>query len=216
LIHLIAYITLAVIWALITWIGELWLAAVFHGLSRLAYVGFVGGALWVQDHHRLYTRKFGIEEGFRRFRSVASVIMNNDGVSLAMLVWVTRGTFSGDLPLWGHLLIGGLLVLVGVDIKVWARQAIGDRGYYWYDFFAPSEEAEYTTDGPYRWMSNPMYTVGYAHTYGIALALASLPGLFAAVFDHISILVFWWLVERPHYKRLYIVESETATVGTGA
>src|ERR1051325_5449318 len=57
--------------------------------------------------------------------------------------------------------------------------------------------------GPYRWLRNPMYTVGYVQTYGLALLVASLPGLVAAVFSQGAIVAFYRLVERPHYQRLY-------------
>ena len=48
-----------------------------------------------------------------------------------------------------------------------------------------------------------MYTVGYVQTYGLALLVASLPGLVAAVFSQGAIVAFYRLVERPHYQRLY-------------
>src|SRR5437588_10117553 len=48
-----------------------------------------------------------------------------------------------------------------------------------------------------------MYTVGYLQTYGVALLVASLPGLVAAVFSQGAIVAFYRLVERPHYQRLY-------------
>src|SRR5205823_10694441 len=60
-----------------------------------------------------------------------------------------------------------------------------------------------TIAGPYRWLRNPMYTVGYLQTYGLALLVASLPGLVAAVFSQGAIVAFYRLVERPHYQRLY-------------
>ena len=62
------------------------------------------------------------------------------------------------------------------------------------------------TTGPYRWFRNPMYTVGYAHAYGFALAFLSWPGLLAALCDQVAILVFHLAVERPHVKAVYLAE----------
>jgi protein-S-isoprenylcysteine O-methyltransferase Ste14 len=56
--------------------------------------------------------------------------------------------------------------------------------------------------GPYRFLSNPMYTIGYLQTYGVALIVGSWPGLVAAVFAHVSILLFHFLIEKPHFERL--------------
>src|SRR2546430_13864094 len=48
-----------------------------------------------------------------------------------------------------------------------------------------------------------MYTVGYLQTYGVALLVASAPGLAAAAFSQAAIIAFYRLVERPHHQRLY-------------
>ena len=46
-----------------------------------------------------------------------------------------------------------------------------------------------------------MYTVGYLQTYGFALVTRSWPGLAAALIDHVAILLFYRLVEKPHFER---------------
>jgi protein-S-isoprenylcysteine O-methyltransferase Ste14 len=117
--------------------------------------------------------------------------MNNDGVSFVLLCAATRGTYHQAIAL------GVILVGVGVGTKLWARATLGSDAYYWYDFFAPAR-TELTRRGPYRWLHNPMYTVGYLQTYGLALIAGSLPGLVASAFDQLAILVFHRLVEHPH------------------
>ena len=64
---------------------------------------------------------------------------------------------------------------------------------------APLEPAA----GPYRYFRNPMYTVGNLQLWGLALGVASFPGLGAALFDHVAILVFNQVVEQPHVNRRY-------------
>src|SRR2546429_551970 len=56
--------------------------------------------------------------------------------------------------------------------------------------------------GPYRFLRNPMYTVGYLQTYGFALVTRSWPGLAAALIDHVAILLFYQLVEKPHFEKV--------------
>ena len=48
-----------------------------------------------------------------------------------------------------------------------------------------------------------MYTVGYVQVWAFPLLILSGPGLIAGLFAHTSILLFWWLVERPHTRSLY-------------
>lgn len=178
------------------------LAFGYHLASRMAYVVWVGRALHQQDHHRRFTRDTGVEAGFLRFRRTASTLMNNDGVSFVVLVLLTRDTMTIGLPRWLVLLGGGLLVLAGAGVKLWAAASLGGRAYYWYNFFDPDAPVPVRSPGPYRFIRNPMYTLGYLQTYGLAILFGSLPALIASGFDQIAVLVFNHVVERPHYARL--------------
>jgi protein-S-isoprenylcysteine O-methyltransferase Ste14 len=173
----------------------------YHLASRLAYVLYIGVALSRQDRTGVFTRRFGSEGGFRRFRQLAATFMYNDAGSFVVLCIVSRGTLSADLPRGALVGAGALLVLAGVSIKFWAAATLGGGAYYWRNFFAPGEWDGPSTAGPYRFLKNPMYTVGYLPTYGFALVMGSLLGLGAAVVDHIAILAFYRLVEKPHFEK---------------
>jgi protein-S-isoprenylcysteine O-methyltransferase Ste14 len=183
---------------------SLWgsLAFCYHLASRMAYVVWVGRALHQQDHGRRFTRDAGAEAGFLRFRRTASTLMNNDGVSFAVLVLLTRDTMTIDLSRGMVLVGGGLLVLAGAGIKLWAAASLGGKAYYWYNFFDPEAPLAPRSPGPYRFIRNPMYTLGYLQTYGLAVMFGSLPALIASGFDQIAVLIFNHVVERPHYARL--------------
>ncbi len=173
----------------------------YHLISRLAYVVGVGVALTKQEREQFFTRRYGVDEGFRRFRRLAATLMNNDAVSFFVLCVITRGTTTAGLPAAVMIALGWVFVVVGIGTKVWAARRIGP-GYYWRNFFAPGTSVAPDPPGPYRYMKNPMYTVGYSHMYGFALMMGSLPGLLAAAFDQTSIMVFYYLVEKPHYETL--------------
>jgi len=178
------------------------LAVVYHLVSRLAYAVGVGMALRRQDRDQIFTRRHGPEAGFRRFRRTASIVMNNDAVSFVVLCLVTRGTLD---PPWSwslSLAAGVLLVFLGVSIKLWAAARLGAAAYYWHNFFVPGELVAPNPPGPYRFLKNPMYTLGYLHAYGFALATESGLGLIAAVFDQAAILAFHHWVEKPHFETL--------------
>ena len=180
-------------------------AAVFlyAALSRLAYVLFVGIALRRQERDAIYTRRYGAEEGFRRFRRIASLTMNNDAVAFILLCLVTRDTLILAVPRAIVIAVGAVLAIVGVGIKLWAARTLDSNAYYWHNFFAPAAAPGPVSTGPYRFASNPMYMIGYLQTYGLALIMGSLPGLVAAAFAQAAILTFYFVVEKPHFERLH-------------
>ena len=171
-------------------------------LSRLAYVVGIGVALVRQDRYQVFTRDRGIDEGFRFFRRWASVVMDNDAVALVVLCVVTRETLHVGVQRWVLVVVGVVFIVAGAAVKIWARARLGHKGYYWHNFFEPADMKPLGPPGPYRYLDNPMYTVGYLPAYGLALVFASLPGLIAAGFAQAAILVFHQVVERPHYERL--------------
>ena len=92
--------------------------------------------------------------------------------------------------------------MAGAGIKLWAAASLGGKAYYWYNFFDPEAPVAARAPGPYRFIRNPMYTLGYLQTYGLAILFGSLPALIASGFDQVAVLVFNHVVERPHYARL--------------
>ena len=172
-------------------------------LSRLAYVLFVGWALRRQEKDGAYTARFGRAEGFRRFRRTASIVMNHDALVFVVLCVATRNTWHLGLPTVATVTVGAFLVIVGLGTKLWAARTLGSNAYYWHNFFDPDAAIGPVSTGPYRFLSSPMYTIGYLHTYGLALMLRSLPGFIAALFLQAAILAFHYLIEKPHFERLH-------------
>ena len=177
------------------------LALALHLASRLAYVLYVGLALRRQERTAYFTRRYGLEQGFRRFRRAAAVLMSSDAVSFVALCVVSRNTLAIGAPRGVVIAAGVVLVLVGVLTKAWAAATLGGRAYYWSNFFGPADRTAPSVAGPYRFFKNPMYTVGYLQVYGLALVAGSLPGLAAALFDQAAILAFYRTVEKPHFDR---------------
>ena len=178
------------------------LAIAYAVASRLSYVGWVGYALRRQDRDAHYTTVDGVEGGYRKFRRRATILMRNDAISIIAVCVVTRYDPALSLPRPILFVAGAVLAAIGLGVKRWAARTLGDSAYYWHNFFAPGEHVAPDPPGPYRYLRNPMYTVGYLHAYGLALALGSVAGLAIASFDQIAILMFHRLVEKPHYDRL--------------
>jgi protein-S-isoprenylcysteine O-methyltransferase Ste14 len=184
-----------------------WMAISYFLVSRLAYVIGVGIALSRQHRHEYFSRRYGAEAGFLRFRRAASLLMNNDGVAFIIVCIATAHTLHPEMPAPVRVGLGAALALIGVGSKVWAARTLGGRAYYWHNFFVPKPCVPLDPPGPYRYLKNPMYTVGYLQTYGLALVLGSLPGLLAAAFAQASILAFHNLVEKPHFELLTRADS---------
>jgi phosphatidylethanolamine N-methyltransferase len=179
------------------------IAASFHLASRLAYVIGVGVALTLEDRHQALTRDDGPDLAFKKFRRVAATLMIVDCASFILLCIATPRTLPIHLPTALLIVTGGVLVVLGAWMKTWAAVRIGFRACYWHNFFFPCDpRAQLDPPGPYRFLKNPMYTLGYAYTYGLALIFGSLPGLLFAAFDQAAILAFYHIVEKPHFEQL--------------
>lgn len=186
-----------------------WLWLAYTAVSRLAYVLFVGAALRREERDQHYARTFGVDAGYRRFRRTAAIIMNHDAVAFFLCCVLTRNTLRLPISSAVAISVGVLLAIVGFGTKFWAARTLGSDAYYWRNFFAPEESRGPEVRGPYRYFKNPMYTVGYLQTYGLALIFASLPGLIAAAFLQISIVAFYHIIEKPHFQRLHPSSPKT-------
>ena len=162
----------------------------------------VGTILLRQDRSRWFTHRYGLERGYLKFRSIASTLMNLDAVLFIAVCMLTRGTLETPWPAIVRVVIGVVGIVIGVGTKLWARHALGPDLYYWRDFFAPEENRAGDATGPYKYLDNPMYTIGYLHAFGLALVFDSAPGLVLAAFMQLAVLLFYRVVERPHFQRL--------------
>jgi len=85
----------------------------------------------------------------------------------------------------------------------------GEFHWYWGDFFfLRMGNVELSLTGVFGMLPHPMYTVGYAWTYGCAVLARSYTVFACAMTFHLSQLLFLMLVEVPHVERLYSHESE--------
>src|SRR5437773_787451 len=85
-------------------------------LSRLAYVLFVGITL---------NREKREASEFRRFRRVASIVMNNDAAAFILLCVLTRNTLALPVSTTVSVITGAALVLVGLGTQLWAARTLG-------------------------------------------------------------------------------------------
>ncbi len=190
-------------------------ALAFALASRFAYAGFLVVALRRQDRDAWFTRRFGVEGGYARFRAAALLLMHNDAVAIALACWAGRGSLEGPVPPWVAVAAGLALCAIGIGVKTWATRSLPEGSFTWRSFFVPSRETRWVAAGPYLWMRNPMYTLGYLHAWGFALLTRSVPGLAAAAAAHAGILLVHAWAERPHTERMRRRTGEGGSDGPG-
>jgi protein-S-isoprenylcysteine O-methyltransferase Ste14 len=187
--------------AILTW-GSLELAIAYFAVSRLAYIGYAAHTLRNAPVPADGVPREVRETAWRRFSNRVSWLMDNDAVAICTLVVATRGTFDVGMQLWVAIVCGVGLCVVGISVKMWAGAHLPEGSYHWRDFFLP-EDTHFSASGPYRFFSNPMYTLGYAHAYGVALAWLSFYGILAAAVAQATILALNAFVEQPHFRRTH-------------
>ena len=186
----------------VLWTDLLSVALVWFAASRLTYVGYAAATLVARDRRPLPPESARL--AWDRFRGVAEWLMWNDAVAFSAVVLQSRGSL--DLSPWVAIPAGVALFALGVGVKTWAARSISRGGYYWRDFFLPAEAPPVAT-GPYRFLAHPMYTLGYAHVYGVALVFRSTPALLCGVLAQASMLCLEGFVEAPHFARTYAHRS---------
>ena len=198
----------------VVWFNSAEAACALFIASRLSYVFFTGLSL------RAQARRLGREteaEGFGRFAVFHRRVLryqNIDGMFTVTLAVVTRHTMDVDVSPWVTWSAGVAVVVVGFAVKGWAVRTLGVGSYTWQDFFVPKAKFEPCRRGPYRVMKDPMYTIGYLQTYGMALALLSWPAMLAAIFSQAAILTMNHVVEKPHFNGLCQRASQAAAKET--
>lgn len=138
------------------------------------------------------------------FRALSMLILSNDGCSYIILTLACFNPISSaSLP---QLLVCFPVGLALIGFSFWskasAHHVLGDYAWYWGDFFFTLDQ-HLTFDGVFELFPHPMYTVGYAAYYGVALICRSYTLLAVSLAAHIMQLSFLALVEEPHIKMIY-------------
>jgi protein-S-isoprenylcysteine O-methyltransferase Ste14 len=201
LAHACRHVPVLVLGGALVATGSPLLACVAYAACRLGYVLYV--YLSLRSAERRSARPAAAADAdWRRFRARASWIMDADAATFAALCIVTLDTVDFPAPRWVPVAFGALLFALGLWVKAWSAQSLPEGEYFWRSIFVRAAPNGLSARGPYRWLSDPMYTIGYAHAYGLALALLSLHGFVAAVAAQALILALNRIAERRHVERL--------------
>jgi len=155
--------------------------------------------------------RLGEERAFRAYETVAGLMFLNQGLGVGCMAALHVPRFEQAVPAPLVLAAGVVLFGVGLVVKLSATLAVGVDAYYFRDMFLGRPLAPACYGGPYRFLRNPMYSVGQLQGYGYALLYGSLPGLAAAAAGHLLIYAFYVVAERPFVRSTYIMPRPALT-----
>ncbi|KAF1831093.1 phosphatidylethanolamine N-methyltransferase [Decorospora gaudefroyi] len=137
------------------------------------------------------------------FRRLVDLILMCDFVSYCLFAVACFNRPPESWLLWAlRWTTGIILFLFNLWVKLDAHRVIGANSWYWGDFFYLIDQ-NLTFDGVFEMVPHPMYSVGYAGYYGIALMMASYKVLAISIVAHAAQFAFLSLVESPHIEKTY-------------
>ena len=149
--------------------------------------------------------KMGEDNAWGFFQMYAGCNYFNIGSGITAAAIYQQDAFALSTNLaWG---IAGILFLIGFGCKFWATWLVGSDVYYYKDLFYEKSHGEWCDKGIYKWFRNPMYGIGYLHSYSLAIIFGSYWGLAYAASCHVGIYIFHMIVEVPFIKRTYLTSD---------
>lgn len=147
--------------------------------------------------------RLGEEGAFKAYETLAGLMFLNQGLGVGCMAALHAPEIEMAVPAPLVLAAGILLFAMGLLVKLWATLTVGVDVYYFRDMFLGRPLAPAADRGPYRFLRNPMYSVGQLQGYGYALLFGSFPGIVAAGAGHLLIYAFYMFAERPFVRRIY-------------
>ncbi|MFI5166315.1 MAG: PEMT/PEM2 family methyltransferase [Thermoanaerobaculales bacterium] len=156
--------------------------------------------------------RLGEERAFRAYETLAGLMFLNQGLGVGCMAALHFERWEKAVPALLFLAAGVALFVVGLLVKLWATLTVGVDVYFFRDMFLGRPLAPASDGGPYRFLRNPMYSVGQLQGYGYALLYGSLPGFVAAAAGHVLIYAFYAVAERPFVRSKYTRSRTVQTI----
>jgi protein-S-isoprenylcysteine O-methyltransferase Ste14 len=158
--------------------------------------------------------RLGEERAFRTYETVAGLMFLNQGLGVGCMAALHVPSWEHVVPAPLFLAAGVALFVIGLVVKLWATLTVGVDVYFFRDMFLGRPLAPACDGGPYRFMRNPMYSVGQLQGYGYALLSGSIPGVVAAAAGHALIYAFYLAAERPFVRSTYILSRPVLRIAS--
>ncbi len=183
-------------------------AIIYFAISTVFYIGFIFFVLPQNGLRLKWIAAVGGEQAYLQYEGILAIAFFHNGVSLGFISQSSQGSCC-----WGHLSPLAILVpavilfLTGFIVKLWSAWLVGIPIYYWKDMFLGEKISDFVEAGPYKFLNNPMYGLGQIQVYAIALYYNSFYGLVFGALNQLLVFVFYFNVEKPFIKRMYLNKS---------
>ena len=148
--------------------------------------------------------RLGEERAFRAYETLTGLMFLNQGLGVGCMAALHVPRWEQMVPAPLVLAAAVALFALGLVVKGWATLTVGVDVYYFRDMFLGRPLAVACDGGPYRFLSNPMYSLGQLQGYGYALLYGSLPSVVAAAAGHVLIYAFYVVAELPFVRSNYV------------
>ncbi len=144
--------------------------------------------------------------GYEIYQSVTAILFFLSASGFTLLVNKSIGIlFPSFLENHTVLLFVGIpIILIGLVTNIWSALIIGIDVYYYKDLFLGRKVGEFSKEGPYNFLSNPMYSIGQASGYGTAILSASVPGIAFIFLNQVLMYIFYLTFEKPHIQKILL------------
>jgi len=151
-------------------------------------------------------KKFGEDLGYEIYQSLTAVLFFLSASGFALLVNKSFGILFPSFLENPVILsaVGIPVIMIGLITNIWSTLIVGIDVYYYKDLFLGRKISEFRKEGPYNFLSNPMYSVGQASGYGTAILSASLPGVAVIFLNQVLMYIFYLIFEKPHIKKILL------------
>jgi hypothetical protein len=147
---------------------------------------------------------FGEKKAYAYYEAVTGFLFFYRSTSFNLLVVQTAHSWAVfDLYQNTFIILAWIMIFVATVVNVWGTMIIGIDVYYYKDMFVQKPIGSFEVKGPFRYFSNPMYSIGQFNAYGLALLSGSTWGLLAAALNQVVMYVFYYACEKPHIERLF-------------
>lgn len=144
-------------------------------------------------------RTFSAEKALLIHRAIFNQLCFLYGSAVAAIATITPNTlFSANILL--VKVIGVVFMVVGFVSKALAVRAVGFGPYFYQEIFEHDTKFSFISSGIYKYIQNPMYSLGYLQGYGVCLYYNSKTALGVMIVSHILVYYFYLKVEKPYIK----------------
>ena len=175
-------------------------AAAYFATATVMHYAYLFGMFRTGGWSLRLRARHGDERGYLVHEGWMALAFCHNALSTGFICAATSGALPPTLAT--RLAAAGLIV-IGLGVKLWATLIVGLDAYYYRDLFLERAGGSFVRRGPYRWLRNPMYTVGHLQAYGLALWYGSVWGLVAVAINQALVLWFNAMVEQPHLRRMH-------------